>query len=1822
MAKKLRQNYYFQPGIPLASNRNPIAYAKIVANKEFIKDEVEAYVNQQKLAGNAPYIGYVFSSAALQNDIDAIIEAAIYDLRYNGNASTRTKAASYWVGATPTISGTRVPETTYITYCRTIINNYILTNTVYPTLQSPVMTTQSINAGTTAEVGATAKITTGFTTITDTITNGLSSLPVLSPNVISSIELIGKVDLNDLLLITNVTDNEVLYSFGDPLRGASVTFTAANSVNFPNALTVDNGTTTIYLKYNTDTMATSDILQIFEESAEMIVRPYDFGTDAIERMRVARPQAMIDADFEYGLQPTKWQAIATQRGYPSTYEIPGTEKNVVSVTTDASVTSAGVGPSIITVTTQGAHGWSVGQPFTIKALSPSTLGFSRAEGSFIVNTVPTSSTFTYYAKAKVGTSNGQTVVTSTTLLREAGFYTGAGVGNPTYSVFSNGSSGSFSTILAAPLGATSLTFTGSVPPNGAPITASSTTSSAAYITVGTQITSSSGAGGTVSTNYVASDAALGSSSVTLSTVAGLNPGMAINNGTGTQTIITNIVGNTLSLSSALTTSLQGDVQTYTTVAYSEVLSTGVNARFNISRAAGSYSIAGISIPGSGYAVADTLKILGSDLGGVENDNETYNSVTLTEIISTGTSATFNVNKTAGVYDVVTINNAGTGYFKGDAINIPGTSLGGTSPTHDLSIIVTGVTNDSTGGAITTIGFGGTANGSGAYTAAFGTNTSTLASGLDININRNAGVYTVPTINNGGSNYFLGTRFLCTGTSLDGTSPTNDATIRIATTSVGAVTSVTITGTAVLGNDLILRVVTLSGSGIASAVVVSGLAVAGTANYSSRIPYATSNGSTGATINITRSAGLYTSSVTAGGSGYIIGQRYKVLGTQCEGLDVTNDVGLVVSGVSTGAVTTFSTTGTAIRGSQIPIYSTLALSAPTILASAATATASYASIATIQIDFASPHGFVPGMSLLSVVTSDAGSNNHNLASGPIIVNDIQSSTRIRYTARASGTILTLLNDSAVGAANIQGTIYVRPDAFFVHRPFDGGVQLGTGGPQHGGQAIRQSKKYIRYQSGKGAMYNTGALFAPSYQLRSVTASGTAVNSLITIVADDTDHGLQVGAEIRIEGVNTPGYDGHYLVSSIVDERTLTVIATNVLSNSTAELSADAKINLYRWKGAVVRSGPYDDQNGIFWQYDGQVFSVGRRSSTFQLGGSIAINANSNSITGTNTRFVDQLKAGDRVVIRGMTHVVSNITSQTSMSVTPDFRGVSNVAGGSICKVEDLIIPQSQWNLDKCDGTGPSGYVIDPTKMQMIGIQFSWYGAGFIDWMLRGPNGNYVFCHRLKGNNLNTEAYMRTGNAPVRYEVLNELPSTRLDGSINNSVTTITVEDVTNLPTSGTVYIDNELISYTGKNATANTLTGCVRGTTLTNFNAGATRSYSAGAAASHNDNAGVIYVTNTCSPAISHWGSAYLIDGEFDEDRGYIFNYAQTNLSATTTKQTAFLIRLAPSVSNAIIGDLGERELLNRAQLLLEGIEITSDSGSTGAIIVEGVLNPQNYPVDPASVSWTTLQGVAQGGQPSFAQIASGGSVSWKSGAGTTTSTATTTAALTASATIAYTTGNGSSTLYFTAASWNTTGIVVGSSITTASYNNAVITSIVDFGTYIQVQFNRSLPFTNSGTTIAFTFAGNASAGTSILYFTKATFDASAAVAGTTVADAKFPANTKIATISSTLTYGGVQYYRVTFTQNAVSAVTAGATVTFQFFQPAYALPGETVFSFIANSGESNSLSLGKLKELTTTTLGGRGTFPNGPDVLAINIYKASGTAVNTNILLRWGEAQA
>ena len=77
--------------------------------------------------------------------------------------------------------------------------------------------------------------------------------------------------------------------------------------------------------------------------------------------------------------------------------------------------------------------------------------------------------------------------------------------------------------------------------------------------------------------------------------------------------------------------------------------------------------------------------------------------------------------------------------------------------------------------------------------------------------------------------------------------------------------------------------------------------------------------------------------------------------------------------------------------------------------------------------------------------------------------------------------------------------------------------------------------------------------------------------------------------------------------------------------------------------------------------------------------------------------------------------------------------------------------------------------------------------------------------------------------------------QLDGAINNSVTTITVDSTTGFPAAGTILIDSELITYTGKTATD--FTGCGRGASGTT-------------AVSHLDNA-TVFDTST----FVGWGQA-------------------------------------------------------------------------------------------------------------------------------------------------------------------------------------------------------------------------------------------------------------------------------------------------------------------------------------------------------------------------------
>jgi hypothetical protein len=801
--------------------------------------------------------------------------------------------------------------------------------------------------------------------------------------------------------------------------------------------------------------------------------------------------------------------------------------------------------------------------------------------------------------------------------------------------------------------------------------------------------------------------------------------------------------------------------------------------------------------------------------------------------------------------------------------------------------------------------------------------------------------------------------------------------------------------------------------------------------------------------------------------------------------------------------------------------------------------------TITVTTRYAHGLFPGCPI--TVDMTAGTNAE-YAEGSFIIIAIPSTTTFQFVARSGAAV----------SGSLAATINVRSNAVFQSRPFDGGVLMGPGTPTRGAAATRVTKKYFRYQSGKGILFSTGTVLAPTLDVATISSSGTAINSNITITTD-LEHGLNAGATVTLSGVTTSGYDDTgYIVTSITSDTAFVVQAQATLGSATPVLGQQPRINVTGWQGASIRAGLFDDQNGLFWENNGVTVNAVQRTSTFQTAGLISVSVGSNLVTGDgNCRFQDQLNVGDVVVIRGMTHSVASITNNNRMTVVPTFRGVANQTRVKMALRNEIRVRQADFNIDPLDGTGASGFNLDASKMQMYALEYSWYGAGTVIWMLRGQDGQFNWAHRRPNNNVSNEAYMRSGNLPARYEAINETPVNSLNGAITDIQTTITLRDATDYPPASVTYpayvmIDSEVIKYSGK--AGNDLTGCTRAATFTQWAEGQSRSYTSSAAASHADNSGVILISNTCVPLVSHWGSAVIMDGNFNGDEGFSFAYNRSNygLPATTgASQTAFLMRLAPSVSNSIIGDLGQRDLINRAQLTLDTLTVNI---SAGRYLITGILNPNN--IDSANTTWAGLNNAGGGFQPSFTQFAVAPRYSDE------------------------TTGGVQAAPLNTVGGFTRSGTMVSSSrLKTFANLTPTIVSSSGSGANLTVQL-QALKTTYSTTT------------TSISVQNPGT--------GYAVGDT-------LKILGNAL--GGSNTTNDLFL--TVTAVDADIT------------GGERLFAIPIQGTGINTLNLAQIKQIGQSSIPGTGTYPNGPEVLAV-VITALSTVTNPvgEIQLSFQESQA
>jgi len=635
--------------------------------------------------------------------------------------------------------------------------------------------------------------------------------------------------------------------------------------------------------------------------------------------------------------------------------------------------------------------------------------------------------------------------------------------------------------------------------------------------------------------------------------------------------------------------------------------------------------------------------------------------------------------------------------------------------------------------------------------------------------------------------------------------------------------------------------------------------------------------------------------------------------------------------SAGSTTIYDSTKTYIYSASFYTGSAIPVSA--------SAGGAFTGTSTVTCVTTYPHGLTVGDAIYVVGTTASSGATPN---GSWIVKTVPNAVTFTFS------VLTALSGTITATAGATSTLYPRPYGSVVHRAFDGGVAFTAGYPYSGNQLIRQTRRYFRYQSGKGIQFSTGTCIKPAFFLDNVTSSGTTVT-----VTTKTSHNLNIGAYVIVSGSSDSAYNGTFIVTGIPTDLTFTYVA-NAVPTATPAPGFPLSISPQSWYGSKNRVGLFDEQNGFFFEFDGQTLYAVKRSSTTQISGTIQTTSGSTSITGTNTLFSSQLAPGNYIVIRGMSYVVQSITSDTAMSIYPEYRGASINGNCIVSKTIEEKIPQNLWNIDKCDGNGSTKFVLDLTKMQMMYIDYAWYGAGSIRFGFKDQSGNIIYCHRISNSNRNTEAYMRSGNICSRYEANTLAPYTNLASTLSNTETTsLTVASTANFPSSGTLIVTTpgntssatiEYITYTG--ITSTTFTGLTRAITNLTGPGGLTGGGGNGTAQTFTYSATaptqVALFTNQFSSTLSHWGSAVIMDGRYDDDKSFIFqapatNTTISNLAGPGTSCALLSIRLAPAVDSGITGILGARDVINRMQLTLRQMDVVT-TGTAAIFRVELILN--------------------------------------------------------------------------------------------------------------------------------------------------------------------------------------------------------------------------------------------------------------------------------------------
>ena len=112
-------------------------------------------------------------------------------------------------------------------------------------------------------------------------------------------------------------------------------------------------------------------------------------------------------------------------------------------------------------------------------------------------------------------------------------------------------------------------------------------------------------------------------------------------------------------------------------------------------------------------------------------------------------------------------------------------------------------------------------------------------------------------------------------------------------------------------------------------------------------------------------------------------------------------------------------------------------------------------------------------------------------------------------------------------------------------------------------------------------STGTIFKPTINIDQITASGT----LITVVTKNSHGIINPNVSFTIAGCNETAYNGTFTVAQVLDAYRFQYYANTTPTVSPA--SGQYTLSINSWFGGACRIGMFDFQNGLFYEFDGQI-----------------------------------------------------------------------------------------------------------------------------------------------------------------------------------------------------------------------------------------------------------------------------------------------------------------------------------------------------------------------------------------------------------------------------------------------------------------------------------------------------------------------------------------------------------------------------------------------------------------------------------------------------------